>query len=242
MQKTTGDILEYANEMKNRAAKLKEYAQDNKEDINQMLTPIIGKIKNAVENSKNIEKVNALTDEILSIANQTNLLALNAAIEAARAGEAGRGFSVVAEEIGQLADSSSKTAKNIQEINTMVLDLVNEMISNSNEIIHYMEETILPDYDNFVASGVQYSDDAVHIDQEMAQYAQSFKEINSMVTEIGESISDITKAVDESANGVSNVAGSIQTLVSEIAVINSQMDENGAIAGSLKEEAQRFSV
>ena len=242
LQKTTGDILEYANEMKNRAAKLKEYAQDNKEDINQMLTPIIGKIKNAVENSKNIEKVNALTDEILSIANQTNLLALNAAIEAARAGEAGRGFSVVAEEIGQLADSSSKTAKNIQEINTMVLDLVNEMISNSNEIIHYMEETILPDYDNFVASGVQYSDDAVHIDQEMAQYAQSFKEINSMVTEIGESISDITKAVDESANGVSNVAGSIQTLVSEIAVINSQMDENGAIAGSLKEEAQRFSV
>ncbi len=242
LQKTTGDILEYANEMKNRAAKLKEYAQDNKEDINQMLTPIIGKIKNAVENSKNIEKVNALTDEILSIANQTNLLALNAAIEAARAGEAGRGFSVVAEEIGQLADSSSKTAKNIQEINTMVLDLVNEMISNSNEIIHYMEETILPDYDNFVASGVQYSDDAVHIDQEMAQYAQSFKEINSMVTEIGASISDITNAVDESANGVSNVAGSIQTLVSEIAVINSQMDENGAIAGSLKEEAQRFSV
>ena len=136
LQKTTGDILEYANEMKNRAAKLKEYAQDNKEDINQMLTPIIGKIKNAVENSKNIEKVNALTDEILSISNQTNLLALNAAIEAARAGEAGRGVSVVAEESGQLADSSSKTAKNIQEINTMVLDLVNEMISNANEIIH----------------------------------------------------------------------------------------------------------
>lgn len=242
LQETTGNILEYANEMKNRATQLKESAQENKDDINEMLTPIIGKIKNAVENSKNIEKVNALTDEILSIANQTNLLALNAAIEAARAGEAGRGFSVVAEEIGQLADSSSETAKNIQEINAMVLDLVNEMISNSNEIIQYMEETILPDYDNFVSSGVQYSDDAAHIDREMIQYAQSFKDISGMVTEIGESISDITKAVDESANGVSNVAGSIQTLVSEIAVINSQMDENGAIAGSLKEEAQRFNV
>lgn len=242
LQEATGNILEYANEMKNRASQLKESAQENKDDINEMLTPIIGKIKNAVENSKNIEKVNALTDEILNIANQTNLLALNAAIEAARAGEAGRGFSVVAEEIGQLADSSSETAKNIQEINGMVLDLVNEMISNSNEIIQYMEETILPDYDNFVSNGVQYSDDAAHIDREMIQYAHSFKDISGMMTEIGEAISDITKAVDESANGVSNVAGSIQTLVSEIAVINSQMDENGAIAGSLKEEAQRFNV
>ncbi|MCM1259299.1 MAG: methyl-accepting chemotaxis protein [Roseburia sp.] len=242
LKDTTGNILEYADEMKVRANALKVSAQENKDDIDKMLTPIIEKIKNAVENSKNIEKVKALTEEILSIASQTNLLALNAAIEAARAGEAGRGFSVVAEEIGQLADSSSETAKNIQDINTMVLDLVNEMISNSNEIIQYMEETILPDYDNFVSSGVQYSDDAAHIDGEMIQYTKRFENITVMVTEIAEAISDISKAVDESANGVSNVAGSIQTLVSEIAVINTQMDENGAIAGSLKEEAQKFNV
>lgn len=240
LKDTTGNILEYADEMKIRANTLKDSAQKNKDDINKMLTPIIERIKIAVENSKNIEKVERLTEEILSIASQTNLLALNASIEAARAGEAGRGFSVVAEEIGQLADSSSETAKNIQEINTMVLELVNEMISNSNEIIQYMEETILPDYDGFVSSGAQYSDDAVHIDNEMIQYTKRFEDITGMVTEIAESISDITKAVDESANGVSNVAGSIQTLVSEIAVINTQMDENGAIAGSLKEEAQRF--
>ncbi len=242
LQEATGNILSYANEMKMRAGNLEASAKENKDDTDKMITPIIENIKQAVENSKNIEKVNALTAEILNISSQTNLLALNAAIEAARAGEAGRGFAVVAEEIGQLADSSTETANNIQEINSMVLELVNELITNSNEIIDYIEGTILPDYDNFVSSGEQYSDDAAHIDNEMVQYSHRFEEITTMVTEIAESISGVAKAVDEGANGVSNVAGSIQTLVSEIAVINSEMDENGAIAGSLKEEAQRFKV
>ena len=52
----------------------------------------------------------------------------------------------------------------------------------------------------------------------------------------------ITEAVDEGANGVSNVADSIQTLVSEISVINTKMSENQKIAGSLQDEAKRFQV
>lgn len=242
LQQKTDHILAYANEMKVRAGALEQSAKDNKAETTGMIAPIIEKIKKAVENSKDIERVNALTDEILSISSQTNLLALNASIEAARAGEAGKGFAVVADEIRQLADSSRETANNIQDINSMVLELVNELITSSKEITNYMEVTILPDYDNFVSSGKQYSDDAAHIDNEMVQYAEHSKEITSMVSEIVEAISNITKAVDEGANGVSNVAESIQTLVSEISVINNEMNENNEIAGSLKEEANRFKL
>ena len=242
LQKTTEEILAYSDEMKNRADELEKSAQNNKEETRRMIAPILDKIKRAVENSKNVEKVNELTDEILSISSQTNLLSLNASIEAARAGEAGKGFAVVADEIRLLADSSKDTASNIQGINSMVIELVRELIDNSNEILHYVESTILPDYDNFVSSGKHYSDDAAHINEQMIHYAERSNEMVTMVSEMVDSINGITDAVDDGANGVSSVADSIQTLVSELSMINTKMSENEEIAGSLQEEAKRFQV
>lgn len=242
LRETTEEILAYSDEMKARADELEASAQKNKTETGNMIAPIIEKIRRAVENSKNVEKVNELTDEILSISSQTNLLSLNASIEAARAGEAGRGFAVVADEIRQLADSSKETASNIQNINSMVIELVRDLIDNSNEIIDYMESTILPDYDNFVSSGKHYSSDAAHINDEMIHYTERSNKIVDMVSDMVDAMNGITQAVDEGANGVSSVADSIQTLVSEISAINEQMTENQAIAGNLEEEAKRFRI
>lgn len=118
-----------------------------------------------MEDSKSVEQVNGLTNEILNISSQTNLLALNASIEAARAGEAGKGFAVVADEIRQLADSSRETASNIQNINNMVTAAVKELIQNSDAMVSYINDNILPDYDGFVSSGKRYRDDASHVDE-----------------------------------------------------------------------------
>ena len=242
MQAATDNIVIYANEMKDRATALEESATENKNNTTKLVEPIIEKIKAAIENSKEIEKINSLTSEILSISSQTNLLALNASIEAARAGEAGKGFAVVADEIRQLADSSRETANNIQQINGTVLTLVQDLIDNSREITDYLEGTVLNDYNNFVSSGKQYRDDAEHVNSEMLIYAEHSAEITSTVSRIVESINGITRAVDESANGVTNVAESIQTLVGELNVVNSEMVQNGEIASSLSEEVQRFKI
>ncbi len=240
MADETDRILEYVKKMRERATELENSATENKEGTNEMITPILESLKQAIEDSKSVEKISQLTDQILSISSQTNLLALNASIEAARAGEAGKGFAVVADEIRQLADSSRNTANDIQNINEMVISAVEKLIANSNEILSYINNTILPDYDNFVSGGQQYNRDAIEINDTMNAFAQRAEELKQIMAHVTTSINDVTGAVEESSQGVSNVAENTQDLVSGISVINEEIKDNTDIAGNLNNEANKF--
>lgn len=87
------------------------------------------KMKRLGESSQQISKVVSLINQI---ALKTNLLAVNASIEAARAGEEGRGFAIVAEEVGQLAAQSTSATKEIEQI-------VDTILLETNEVIRAME-------------------------------------------------------------------------------------------------------
>ncbi|MEM8715202.1 MAG: methyl-accepting chemotaxis protein, partial [Cyanobacteria bacterium P01_G01_bin.4] len=87
-------------------------------------------VKRLGESSQEISKIVAF---ISQIASRTNLLALNASIEAARAGEAGRGFAIVADEVRQLSDRSSKASKEIEQI-------VMQIQSETSQVMTAMEE------------------------------------------------------------------------------------------------------
>ena len=230
----------YAGEMESRARELEVAAQRNKESTSEIIGGIIHSLEEAIEESKSVSKVNDLTDEILNVSSQTNLLALNASIEAARAGEAGKGFAVVADEIRTLADSTRETAGNIQEINLMVVRAVDALVENSNAIVNYVNETILPDYQRFVETGKQYRDDASYINTTMNVFEDRTNHLLNIMQEISEAVNGIATAIEESAMGVTNATENTSTLVNNIQIVNQEMGTNQKISLQLKQEADRF--
>jgi len=233
-------LYDYAAKMRNRAEDLERNAVENKQSTSNVINGIIEKLEQAIEGSKSVDRVNDLTNEILSISSQTNLLSLNASIEAARAGEAGKGFAVVADEISQLANSSKETANNIQTINNMVIEVVRELIDSADSIVKYMNQNILPDYENFVKAGKQYNEDAIHVNEIVTRFNTMSTSLKQSMGSITESINGINTSVDESANGVSNVAANTSDLVRDIGEIADAMKDNEQVAGDLTEETDRF--
>lgn len=194
----------------------------------------------AIENSRSVDKINELTNDILSISSQTNLLALNASIEAARAGEAGKGFAVVADEIRDLAERSKDTANHIQEISGLVIEAVEKLAGNANGMLEFIDGTVLSDYDKLVDVANQYYDDADQLDSMMGVIDGKSTELENSITSINEGIDGINTAVDESAQGVTMVADSAGKLVEMLANIREDAEKNRAISDELSEEVAQF--
>jgi len=84
--------------------------------------------------SDKADSINTFVSTITSISDQTNLLALNAAIEAARAGDAGRGFSVVADEVRTLATETNKSASEVSDLVSNIINSTKSAVSSVDEI------------------------------------------------------------------------------------------------------------
>lgn len=236
----SNSINDYSRQMKENADKMESDARQNMEETNVKVQQILQVLNEAIEESKSVEQVNGLTNDILNISSQTNLLALNASIEAARAGEAGKGFAVVADEIRQLADSSRETANRIQEINGVVTNAVHNLAGNANDLVLYMTESILPEFENFVESGVKYRENATYIESVMNEFHTKTDSLKNSVDEIAESIGAITDAIEQGALGVTGAAESTQTLVEDMENISYRMNENHEIAEELQKGTDVF--
>jgi len=193
-------------------------------EIREQIQETAKRIKRLGESSQEIGEIVELISDITE---QTNVLALNAAIQAASAGEAGRGFSVVAEEVQRLADRSAEAAKQIAA-------LVKTIQTDTQDAVAAMEKST-----HGVVEGTKLSDAA----------GTALADIGRVSRQLAELIERIAGSTEEQANSADGVAQAIERILSD----NEQTTEGtrraaqsiGQLAGlarELKDSVARFRV
>jgi methyl-accepting chemotaxis protein len=164
------------------------------------------------------QRVGEVVDLISDIAEQTNLLALNATIEAARAGDAGKGFSVVASEVKNLAN---QTAKATEEIGQQITDMQNAT-SGAEQAIGDIAQVI--EQINEIASGI----------------ASAVEQQGTATTEIAESISEASRSVSETSSQINQVEGSVNETSSSSERVLTAADSLNKLAEDLQSQVTQF--
>lgn len=232
---SSGQIMAHAGEIHERAVKEQENAKVQAADMAQ-------KMQQRIEKSKAVEEVRELTKNIINITEETNLLSLNASIEAAKAGEAGRGFVVVADEIGKLAANSAQAASKIQNVTDEVIRAVDELAEEAEEMVHFMNEIAMGGYGKLLRLSETYQQDVGTMNQMMQEFAENSERLQERMDMIKTSVGDIRTAVGESAQGVSSVTEKSVDLTSNVGGIGEEANSNLDIANQLNQEVGRFKL
>ncbi|MDE5741292.1 MAG: MCP four helix bundle domain-containing protein [Oscillospiraceae bacterium] len=241
MDEKCSAIADYSAEMMNRAVSMETSARNSVKVIGGKAADISQILGRAIEDSKSVESVNALTEDIVKLASTTNMIAVNASIEARHAGESGKGFSLVAGEIRQLAGSCQSAASRIQEVNETVTRAVHNLAEHSEELIEYLNGDILTAFEEFARTGVQYREDSEYVEKAVEDFNGRTERLKNSVSDIAAAIENITASLEVSSEEVFGAADSTKSLAADISDINGSMNDSRKIAKELKGQTDMLS-
>ena len=239
MSSETQVIDSSVHEIKKQAAIVQESSQMMSDKMRNMRESSVRMDEGIATISERIRKVNEVVDkvrEIVSvieeISGQTNLLSLNASIEAARAGDAGRGFSVVAEEIRVLSDNTSEQLENIKQI-------ISELISECSECVKASE--------NIVEDNAAQKEEISYVltefgtlDEQIGLTADKAEEIKKLV----ETMVELNGNITQSSGGLTDVssanAAATEEMTANIEELNAMMHGVADMAGQMHDQSEKL--
>ncbi|MBR4816703.1 MAG: methyl-accepting chemotaxis protein [Lachnospiraceae bacterium] len=234
IKKTIASINEMINESVRIAGSLEEKAKDTTEANHSVKKSVMALVEET-------EKINDFVNVIKAISSQTHLLSLNASIEAARAGEAGRGFSVVAEEIRNLATESTKSAGEIQKL----VDGINRQTGSSAESVDAArsiadEQFELVNRSKSIFDSMKQSMDSLNA--ELGNIDTATEAADLRREEAVGAVGDISDIISQSTGNAENVKQILERLKKDIDNLDRTADKLGESMDGLKNEVRVFRI
>lgn len=242
MKDKTFDGETLAKEIKQRAEKLQTETGISQKKASELYEVSNKKLRESIKKTGAIEEIKELSHAILQITSQTNLLALNAAIEAARAGEAGKGFAVVADEIRVLAENSKNAVSRINDITYNVSDAVEGVVEDSRNLLEFVDNQVLKDYDMFVNTSNQYNQDADTVKEVVSEINNIAEQLYSTIKQIRIAIDEITTSAGEGASGTADIAAKISDIALQASEVLKQARQNQESSVRLNEMVAFFKL
>jgi methyl-accepting chemotaxis protein len=231
-----------ASEISERSDGMKKNALKSQKAINEQIADIRVGLDEQLKKARSAEKIQSFTEDILNIADETQMLSLNASIEAARAGDAGRGFSVVAESIGKLAISSGEAAENIQQVSVQVMDVVDNLSALSKHIVGFIEEELLPEFEDLTQSSEQYVEYAGRISSIMSQFEERMGQVDKAVEDVQEAVLKVAEASETNKDHVQEVSEYAGNLNRQMGHTVDMSQMNKEQADNLSKVVERFKL
>jgi len=220
---------ELTNEINLSSKEMTEKSNKIRTENSNAMNKIKDALYDAIEHSKNIEKISALSDSIFIITKQTNLLALNASIEAAKAGSNGAGFSVVADEIKKLANASQEAVMEIQKITREVTMSVNELQTTS---VDYSERSIQNEstyFEMMVQILNQYQSDIFVLIDIIKTIESNVSEVDESMQHVNTTLLTITTDIENNSiklNAINDSIKSVSTTANVLEINSQKLTEN----------------
>lgn len=234
--------LKTVEEIKNKAENMKESIQKSKNNIIDTYEIHQNKIQVSLKKSDVVDEIMDISKSISKISKEIDLLSLNAAIEAARAGEAGKGFSVVANEIKKFSYETSSSVEKINNLAKEVREAFINLLNDSKDLVTFIEKDIVNDYNELTITGIQYSEDALNMNNTMKNLENKSNFITNLSSKMNSSIEEIKEELQIVKTQTEKINENMDETSKSITEISSAMEQQVNSTENLNDMLMMFRV